>query len=299
MKRRERVYTTINHQQPDRVPWGEIYLPPALIYRACGRAPVDFKEQLLLKKQFLDRFKLDLLVTELTPENRGWLQKELDFWFNESDVFIFLLVTGGFTRLLNRLQWKEFFLAVAAEPGKMAEMLAEANRRLVDEVEPFLASVSGVIIGDDLAGRHGTLVDPGYLGEVYFPSLLPLVSSIKAGADRPVFFHSDGNIQSLLRAIIDAGFQGVQGLDPAAGMDIGGVKQQYGQQLCLMGNLDLNCLVACSDEELEKEVIRIVSSAAPGGGFIFGTAGGLLEEVDLERLERLSDFIIQYGSCCI
>lgn len=255
------------------------------------------RERLLLKKSFLDRFKLDLLVLELTPENRGLLQTELDFWYNESDVFIFLLVTGGFTRLLNRLQWKDFFLAMATTPGKMAEMMAEANRQLVDEVEPFLALVSGVMIGDDLAGRHGTLVDPGFFKEVYFPSLLPLVSTIRAGADRPVFFHSDGNIQSLLEAIIDTGFQGVQGLDPTAGMDIGRIKQQYGQRICLMGNLDLSCLFSSNDEELEEEVARIISSGAAGGGFIFSTAGGLMEQVSLERLEKLSDFIIRYGSC--
>ncbi len=40
----------------------------------------------------------------------------------------------------------------------------------------------------------------------------------------PMIWHSDGNIESLLPMAVEAGFVGVHGLDPTAGMDLAKVK---------------------------------------------------------------------------
>ena len=85
----------------------------------------------------------------------------------------------------------------------------------------------------------------------------------------PVFFHSDGKVESMLPLIKDAGFDGLQCIEPAAGMDIGKVKSEYGKDLCLMGNIDPALLIDGSDskkenyEELSDAVMQLLSAAAP------------------------------------
>jgi hypothetical protein len=44
----------------------------------------------------------------------------------------------------------------------------------------------------------------------------------------PVFKHTDGNITKILDLIVDTGIDGLRPIDPMAGMDLGDVKQRYG-----------------------------------------------------------------------
>ncbi|NPV92975.1 MAG: hypothetical protein HPY50_19585 [Firmicutes bacterium] len=292
MNRRERVLRAINRQEPDRVPWGEISIPRGLIRRAAGSWS-GFGEEPPVKKRFLELLGMDLLV--LDADSPSPAREEIRYWGRETDFFVFLLLTGGFTRVMRRMGWKEFFLAVAAEPKKIKAAIAGENRNLLAEAEPLLTeAVDGVIIGDDISARRA-LVDPGFLRESVFPSLQELVQGIRSLRERPVFFHSDGDLTGMLDEVVEAGFQGLQGMEPSAGMDLAAIKREYGGRLCLMGSLGLEPLLGEEGSGLEAEVARIMDAGAPGGGFIFSTTGGLVEEIDVERLERLSRLVAKYG----
>lgn len=126
----------------------------------------------------------------------------------------------------------------------------------------------------------------------------PQVNAAK-GSQVRVFFHSDGNISAVLPAIVEAGFDGLHCIEPAAGMNIREVKEKYGRNLCLMGNIDPALLTPDTADlrspgtagshnnkynsnynnfcfpELAQAVTELISAAAPGGGFIFGTCSGL------------------------
>ena len=52
------------------------------------------------------------------------------------------------------------------------------------------------------------------------------VKEIKAYKNVPVFLHSDGNVNAVLEKVTEAGFDGIQSLQPSAGMDIGEVKNE-------------------------------------------------------------------------
>ncbi len=58
--------------------------------------------------------------------------------------------------------------------------------------------------------------------------VLPLHRQIVEAVDVPMLWHSDGNIEMLLPTAIEAGFAGIHGLDPIAGMDLARIKRAYG-----------------------------------------------------------------------
>ena len=82
---------------------------------------------------------------------------------------------------------------------------------------------------------------------------------------------------------MEVGFDGLHCIEPSAGMDIKEIKQEYGERLCLMGNIDPALLVdhnrvGAPDKDnhnLTLAVESLMASAAPGGGFIFGSCSGL------------------------
>jgi uroporphyrinogen decarboxylase len=147
--------------------------------------------------------------------------------------------------------------------------LIDTNRMLARKA--IEAGTDGILIADDLAFNSGTFVDPAYLRSDYFPLLKAQVQEIRA-AGLPVFFHSDGDLRTIIPDLIDCGINVLQSCDPNAGMDIPALKQQYGSQLAFMGNIDVDLLAHGTPVTVSETTRKLVRTAGPGGGFILSAA---------------------------
>ena len=113
---------------------------------------------------------------------------------------------------------------------------------------------------------------------------------MKAFKDVPVIFHSDGYLYDALPDIVNCGFDAIQSLQPSAGMDIERVKKEFGDKLCLIGNVDLNYLLPFgTPQEVEKEVKELVDKAGPDG-FILSTCNILTDAVKVENAKAMYFF---------
>ena len=65
-------------------------------------------------------------------------------------------------------------------------------------------------------------------------------------------YHSDGNVGTLLEAIMALGAHALQSIDPMAGMDIERVKQQTQGRLALWGNVQCNLLQEGPEEAIRR-----------------------------------------------
>ncbi|MEM1515833.1 MAG: hypothetical protein QXL85_08275 [Candidatus Bathyarchaeia archaeon] len=74
------------------------------------------------------------------------------------------------------------------------------------------------------------MVSPKFLFEEWLPRVKKVIAPIKRRGMKALF-HSDGNIWSFIDNLIDAGFDGINPLEPIAGMSIGKVKAKYGDRL--------------------------------------------------------------------
>jgi hypothetical protein len=79
---------------------------------------------------------------------------------------------------------------------------------------------------------------------------------------------------------IEAGFVGFHGLEPAAGMDLRRIKQKYGNDLVLLGNIDTGVLFEADLEAVRAEVDRCLEQGAPGGGYMLATCNSIFEGMD-------------------
>ncbi len=60
----------------------------------------------------------------------------------------------------------------------------------------------------------------------------------------------------------------VQPLDARCGNDIREYKKQYGQDVCLFGNIDMDILATGDRQQIPKEVTTKIETAKVGGGYI-------------------------------
>lgn len=244
-------------------------------------------------------FKLERgLETLQIPELDHYTTGQVEYFAGNTDLFVFGLVDGGFQLAGSLMGFEPFLIACRNNTEKIAALI----ERLEDfQVEVALkmvkAGAHGIIIADDFAYARNTLVSPQVLQFTLFPALKKAVQRLhQAGV--PVFLHCDGNITTVLPDLVATGLDGLQCLESAAGMDIKAIKEQWGDKLCLMGNLDISLLAGDADEaSLREAVRRAVQAAAPGGGYIFSTSAGLARDTSWPKIQlayRLVEELGQY-----
>jgi len=226
---------------------------------------------------------------------------ELDYsfverWRKETGLFVFAFIDGPFQAISQLFDFTEVLLAVTNRDKGVMELsvkLVEFNLEAARLCRQ--AGAHGIIIGDDIAYERGTYINPDLWRELFLPQLKSLVEGLR-NLDMPVLYHSDGNINAVLPDLAGLPLNGIQCLEPSAGMDIAAIKKNYGNRLCLMGNFDLDLLARGTKEAIAGEVKKLLTVAACNGGYIFSTSSGVLgADLPAENVLALYRAVAKYG----
>jgi len=144
--------------------------------------------------------------------------------------------------------------------------------------------VDALILADDYAYKSGPFFSPSTFKKLILPILKREVSAFKKRGVK-VIHHSDGYITPLLPLLLEAGVDGVHSLEPAAGVDIGWVKEKYGDRLVLVGNIDCDVLLPLgTPREVAEAVSETIKKAGEGGGYILSSSNSLHKACKVENI---------------
>jgi len=292
MDSRKRVFLAIRHRELDRIPTGEITTADEVVQGFLEVDQVAFPERL----EFTSRLGIDAVCespewpipSSCLPKAIDARWKDLGSWATRSDRFVFVILDGVFGWGMRLMGFETFLNASVRRTKELLDLVDRVERLNVSLARQAAdGGANGVLIADDIAYRQGTIVDPDLLREILFPSLARQIRGM-ASIKMPVFFHSDGNLNAVLDDIVELGFQGLHCLEAAAGMDLARIKANYGERVCLWGNLDAKHLfLDQKTEDLEKIVKNSLEVAAPYDGFIFGTSSGLVRGMRPQNIEAV------------
>ncbi len=113
---------------------------------------------------------------------------------------------------------------------------------------------------DDFAFNTGLLFSPQDFRDLLFDRYKRVLDKI----DIPWVLHSDGNIKEALPIIMELGVVATHPNEKGA-MDILSIKKEFGDRLCVMGNVDLDLLGRGTPEQVENEVRQLIRTVGPGG----------------------------------
>jgi uroporphyrinogen decarboxylase len=164
-----------------------------------------------------------------------------------------------------------------------------AMQRMVAE------GVDVVVFGDDYADKNSTLMSPRHFKQFVLPGLKRCVDAAhEAGAY--VVKHTDGNIMQVIDMIVETGIDGLNPIEPQAGMDIGLIKERYGDRIALVGNIDCGYVLSQAPEAEVREVTRqTIQVAAPGGGYCLSSSNSIHSSVKPENLMAMVEALREYG----
>ncbi len=327
MTPRERVLTALQHRVPDRVPRFEIWIDGLL--KELGQADIPAahvhlgQDGVMMPSQrprgsnawesgidewgrvWKDGLYVSGVVqTEQDLRRYGHPASYAEEHFNPQSVqevraryphhchFFGSHEIGPFTISFMAMGLEQFFLGLRQAPGFVRQLLANRtdwciamSRRAVELGAELL------VVGDDAAHSSGPMISPRMWEEFVLPCHRRLVQAVSV----PVIWHSDGNIEQLLPFAVQAGFAGVHGLQPSAGMDLARIKQQYGQELVLIGNVDLAVLFGADLRAVRAEVDRCLRQGAPGGGYMLATCNSICEGMHPAAVAELFRYEAEVG----
>ena len=148
---------------------------------------------------------------------------------------------------------------------------------------------------DDSALKNTTMINPIYHRELIIPAYKKIVNEIKK-AGKYAVFHSDGFTEPYFDGLIEAGFNGVESLEPMAGMNLKHLKETYGNKLCLIGNIDVSQLLPYgSTDEVRDQVKKCIREAGEGGGYILSACTDITNSCKLENVLEMISSSKKYG----
>lgn len=345
MNSRERVLTTIQHKEPDRVPlflnsieaafvraigegdmvrtWLELGVdvfvitrrswcegkPTGLGYSPAPPPPEDalggaiyagwngidefgrrWEHGRYLRGAVATREDLMKYSPELRLEERYNRSVFEDWKKNHSDhAFALFSHSGPLGLTIEAFGLIEFCYALFDKRYLIQESVERKTEWFIETSKYAVEmGVDFVIMGDDLGFKEHGYVSPSDFKELAFPYYRRIVDAISV----PVFWHSEGYVRDYIPMVIEAGIKGIHGMEPAAGMDMGEIKKEFGKDLVLLGNVDGNQILCQSDLSLvRKEVDRCLKEGMEGGGFVLSIAGSAHEGIRLEALIEMCRYL--------
>ena len=144
---------------------------------------------------------------------------------------------------------------------------------------------------DDLAFKTGPLLSP----QMFCDQILPYARRVADAMSTPWIFHSDGDMSLLLPYLVDLGVSGFNPIEPEA-MDIHKVKVEWGDKLCLVGNVSVHSLAARTPSEVGCEVMHLLDTVARDGAFILASGNSLASYCKPENVRTMIDTLAKHGA---
>lgn len=172
---------------------------------------------------------------------------------------------GEFELLLDLKEDEEFCRTLA---GRVAEFLTLVGEKTLECTNTW---DTAIWVYDELGNNKSAILSPDTFERVYLQPYRKMISHWKSRGAKNVILHCDGNCLALIDQLLEAGFTGIQGINPSAGMTVPAVKAKYGNRLALIGGMcNIHVLTKGSKNEIEKQA-RSILEAASEGGVIIGT----------------------------
>lgn len=263
--------------------WGIIYA------RSPHGLPVA-KGHPLVQKDDLDQFEPP------EPKREHLLLLDLARDRFDGKVALFWLMRGAFVRSWRLMGMENYMIQLIMDPEfvlRTAAMVTEYNLKQLDMLAE--AGLDVLVVEDDIAGTHTPLISPEHFTR-FVNHFNKMLVDRAHDLGLKVVRHSDGNLWSLMDILLATGYDGLNPLEPQAGMELKKVKQYCGDKICLLGNIDcMQLLPNGTAEQVDAAVRQAVEDAAEGGGYIICSSNSLHPGVNPENCIAMFAAAKKYG----
>jgi uroporphyrinogen decarboxylase len=191
----------------------------------------------------------------------------------------------------------EFVYRLADEPDKVRQEAQERVDRALERADQLRENggLDGLALCSDYCFNYGPFLSPAMFSDFVTPYLTQLFQGYKE-MGYYVIKHTDGNIMPIIDDLLAGEPHALHSLDPQGGIDIAEIKRDYGDRVCLIGNINCGLMDTGTDEEVVESARYALQHGMPGGGYIFSTSNCIYTGMRLSRYELMLDVWRQEGN---
>jgi hypothetical protein len=246
--------------------------------------PTQFLEYPIKGRADWERFReehLDPGAPGRYPEEAAW-REMVRSWAGRDDV---ISVDGGsfYGFLRDWIGVEKLSLMFYDAPDLIHEMVDYLAEFYVQVLHTAVheVDIDFAMFWEDMCYKTGPLISPAMFRAFLLPAYKKVASFLAEHGVELSWVDCDGNIEALIPLWIEGGVRGFYPLEVAAGMDAGKLRQEYGQEIVMWGNVDKRAL-AQGREAIDAEMARLEPVVAHGG-FIPLVDHGVPDDVPYEH----------------
>lgn len=209
--------------------------------------------------------------------------------------FVFARVPDGTFPWEETVGMAEYLERMITDPEFVHRAAAVYTKRSIAAIKAASATgIDGILTGTDYCDNRGPLMGPRLFHEFLFPHL---AATVEAAHNEGLYFvkHTDGYLWPVLDDFVSAGVDGWQGIQPRIGMDLGLLKEKYGEQLTFFGGVNCETLTLGTPEDVEEEVRYAIRHAGARGGLVMCSGNTLMPGTKYENYLAMVAANRRYG----
>jgi uroporphyrinogen decarboxylase len=210
------------------------------------------------------------------------------------EVFFFPSGSGmGLMGIYGEVGLESFSYYLADYPDIIEALLERIVQRTVQWIEHLPANhgIEAVMSGDDIAFKTGPMLSPVWFKKHYFHRLARVTAAYHKKGIK-VMFHSDGNLNSILDGLVEAGIDGLNPIEILADMDVGDIHRRF-PKLFMTGGIDVSQLLPHgSPQQIKDAVHRAIDDAE--GRIMIGSSTELHDAVPLANFLAMREAVFEH-----
>jgi len=187
---------------------------------------------------------------------------------NSRDVPVSILMPGLFWQARLFLGLERLVTKMYLEPRFIGEILDFWVDFLINVTKPIVREIKidYIHLAEDISGKNGPLISPNLFRKFLLPRYKKLTDFLKSNNVEVIAVDSDGDLRKLIPLYLEAGFNCILPLEAAAYMDVCEIREKYGKNLLMIGNIDKTALI--KGPKFIKEEVKRKATVALEGGYI-------------------------------
>jgi len=209
-----------------------------------------------------------------------------------TDIGVWVYFHGPFDTAYLAMGYTDFMYALYDKPDlveHLMDLAVDYYGRAVEEISRY--PVSFLWAADDIAQKDSLMISPDHFRPLWFERMRRTIEpALKRGI--PLVFHSDGYITAAIPMLLELGIKGIHPMEPAGGNDIYRIKEEYGDQLCLIGNIDVSGpLSRGTPRQVREEVKEHIARLGGDGGYIVASSHSIVDSIKPENYRAMLETI--------
>ena len=175
---------------------------------------------------------------------------------------------------------------------RLMDLFLDAQLSIIESIRGM--PIDFIMIADDIAFSSGLIVSEGLLREIWIPRVAKLVAAAKSFGV-PIEWHCCGKLDQVIPILVDWGIDAIHPVQAACN-DIYNIKKQWGELICLIGNINIGGVLAFgSPEEVEADSRQHIELLSHNGGYVLASSHSIVDAIPQQNFNAMIETAVDYG----